>query len=183
MRPKSVLGPQQLVEVVRPEVVANVREDRDPHRGLDPKPVPQGQVSVCLSRVEQREEDAGSGHCYSHREVAPLIAALDELLVVVMVVEEEREGERQGEKREQKRCYLARSFFCFLFLFFSLSAGLSPRRSRTGRQCRGPKSSRRGCRPGRKFPPSAWKGWSRSRGDGGEEKKTVSRSAVTTMIS
>ena len=76
MRLESVLCPEQLKEVVGPEVVADVGEDGDPDGRFDPKPLPQREAPVGLSRAQKGEDDAGGCHGDSHEEIAPFVAAL-----------------------------------------------------------------------------------------------------------
>lgn len=104
MRPERVLRPEKLIKIVRPEVVADVREDRDPDRRLDPIALAERQSRVGGAREEEREDDAGGRHGDSHRQVAPLVASLFIFIFLNFRCVFEREGGRgrEGEKERKE---------------------------------------------------------------------------------
>lgn len=169
VRLERVLGPEQLEEVMSPEVVPDVGENRDPDRRFHPKPVSEGQVRVRLARKQEGEEHAGEGHGDSHGEVAPLVAALEVGGFFFF-------GREKGEKKRDGAC-------SFPFSFVSLSLpSFSPRKFQRARRCKEPTSSKRGCRPGRRSPPIASKGWRRSRGEKRKKKRSRSGSRSNRLL-
>ncbi len=55
MRIEQISRTQQLIEIMRPEVIAIEREDGNPHRRFHPKPLRISTLPICLPRKEDGE--------------------------------------------------------------------------------------------------------------------------------